>query len=617
MKITHKLFLGFAAVALLIGIVGYVSVNRSRAALQKAIGEASVVLAAGILDDIDRTIYHRIERWKSYVATNPRLNQTLISSNQEFKGLDDLQGYIKQRDREWISAPKGENTPFMKEILNNRLSQRLKRRIDFYEKREGYRVFAEVFVTNKYGVNVAQSGRTSDYYQADEEWWQVAKRDGFYIRDVEYDESAGVYSTDIGIRIDEARGNFLGVMKAVLNIEGVFGIIRELEVKGAGIRHFKLFTKDGRLIYSPHKFEFFKDASEDLFSQFGRKEEPGHVNYFIGYEPEEEKEVLLAHAHSRGYKDYKGLGWILIIEQEAKEVFAPVARLRAGLLFISFVIIIWALLIGGFVSRSVSRSSDRLQKAYTQLRQTQDQLIQAEKLNAVGQLASGVAHEVKNPLAIMLQGLYRIEKKMPSEQKDIAETLTMLKNSVARADNIINSLLDFSRSSRLKLAPEDINNIIKESLDLVRARFKFENVQIVHKIKKDMPKVLVDKNRVEQVFINVLLNAIQAMPKGGTITVRCLDKTLNEIRRGIGRRQEDFFRPQERAVIVEFEDTGAGISEENLKKIFDPFFTTKAGRTGLGLSVSQNIVFMHKGLMYIKSQPNKGTRVTIILKTAV
>jgi len=136
--------------------------------------------------------------------------------------------------------------------------------------------------------------------------------------------------------------------------------------------------------------------------------------------------------------------------------------------------------------------------------------------------------------------------------------------------------------------------------------------------KKDIPKVLADKNKLEQVFINILLNAVQSMPRGGKIIIRSYDKQLEEVKNGIGRRKEDYFQVGEKVVIVEIEDTGVGIPEENLKKIFDPFFTTKGptGGAGLGLSVTRNIITMHKGLIDIESQTGKGTKVIITLKIA-
>nr|MBU1328723.1 HAMP domain-containing protein [Candidatus Omnitrophota bacterium] len=264
------------------------------------------------------------------------------------------------------------------------------------------------------------------------------------------------------------------------------------------------------------------------------------------------------------------------------------------------------------------KAEEGLREAYMKLKEMQDQLIQAEKLNAVGQLASGVAHEVRNPLGIILQGVNYLEKRISGKEEDVSEILIMLKDSVKRADKIINALLDFSRAASLKMEPEDVNSILETSVSLVKTRFNLANIDIKMETKKDMPRVLADKNKLEQVFINMLLNAAQAMPNGGKIIIRSCDKKLEKITNGIGRRENDYFQTGENAVIVEIEDTGSGISEENLKKIFDPFFTTKGptGGSGLGLSVSRNIVSMHKGLIDIKSQIGKGTTVTIILKIA-
>ncbi|MCK9572396.1 MAG: ATP-binding protein [Candidatus Omnitrophica bacterium] len=259
---------------------------------------------------------------------------------------------------------------------------------------------------------------------------------------------------------------------------------------------------------------------------------------------------------------------------------------------------------------------EEINKANVQLTEAQDQLIQAEKLNAVGQLASGVAHEVRNPLGIIVQGVNFLEKKVPVDGKDIAEVLAMIKDSVKRADAIVASLLDFSRAANLGLQPENIDSIISDSLNLIKNQPELKAIAIDNQVPSGLAKVLVDKNKLEQVFINILLNAIQAMPNGGKLVIRGYEKQLNEIRHGIGNRENDHFKLGEKAVVVEFEDTGVGIPEEYLDRVFDPFFTTKGprGGSGLGLSVSRNIMHRHKGLIYLSSQPGKGTIITIILK---
>jgi signal transduction histidine kinase len=261
----------------------------------------------------------------------------------------------------------------------------------------------------------------------------------------------------------------------------------------------------------------------------------------------------------------------------------------------------------------------QVREAYERLKETQGQLIQAEKINVIGQLASSVAHEVRNPLGVILQGVNYLESKISAKEGDILEVLTMLKDNISRADKIINSLLDFSRVDSLNLKAEDINSILEASLTLVKASRKLENIDVIMETKKDLPVILADKNKLEQVFINLLLNAIQAMPDGGKIIVRSYAKQLEEVRDGVGMRAQDTFQIGEKAVIVEIQDTGVGIPEGNLKKIFEPFFTSKGPGVGvgLGLSVTRNIIDMHKGLIDIESQVDKGSKVVIIFKIAV
>ncbi|MDP3042368.1 MAG: ATP-binding protein, partial [Candidatus Omnitrophota bacterium] len=262
------------------------------------------------------------------------------------------------------------------------------------------------------------------------------------------------------------------------------------------------------------------------------------------------------------------------------------------------------------------QKAKELKEAYKQLQELQDTLIQAEKLNAIGQLASGVAHEVKNPLGIIMQSVEYLEGKLLPSEKHAPEALRIIKNNIKRADNIIRVLLDFSRVSKLERKPEDINSILENSLVLIQHRVTLENIKIIRELGKGLPHVLVDKSKLEQVFINIFLNALQVMPEGGSLFIRTYQAKLSKPKKGVGAREEDYFRLGENVLMVEIEDTGAGIPPENLKKIFDPFFTTKdqGEGTGLGLSVTRNILIMHKGLIEIESQLGRGTKVIITLK---
>ncbi|MFA5276577.1 MAG: ATP-binding protein, partial [Candidatus Omnitrophota bacterium] len=238
----------------------------------------------------------------------------------------------------------------------------------------------------------------------------------------------------------------------------------------------------------------------------------------------------------------------------------------------------------------------KLEESLEKLKEAHLQLVHAEKMEAVGRMASGVAHEVKNPLGIILQGVNYLEGALPLEQKDSRQMLQMMKESIKRADNIVHALLDFSRTEELKIDLQDINNIIESSIVLVRNKLKHSSIELIFELGKNLPKVPANKEKMEQVFVNLFDNAMDAMPKGGKLYIRS-------------------YLSGEKAVIVEVEDTGLGIDKDVIGKVFDPFFTTKnrAEGTGLGLSIVKSIVEMHKGLISVESKRGEGAKFTIVL----
>ncbi len=150
------------------------------------------------------------------------LRQYLRDSNQEFQDMQDVYSVIDQRETEWIDADSEVITPFMMELIDNEISDQFRIHAFTYKESFGYEMYPEIFMTNSFGVNIAQTGKTSDYVQNDELWWIRANQDGVYISEVHYDESANVYSADIVLRINDNQGEFLGVIKAVTNVEQIY-----------------------------------------------------------------------------------------------------------------------------------------------------------------------------------------------------------------------------------------------------------------------------------------------------------------------------------------------------------------------------------------------------------
>ena len=150
------------------------------------------------------------------------LRQSLRDSNQDFQEMEDVYLVIEQREKEWTDTDWEVITPFMQELIDNKISEQLREHANKYQESFDYDLYPEIFVTNTYGVNIAQTGKTSDYIQNDELWWIRAKQDGLYISEIHYDESADVYSADIAMRINDNLGEFLGVIKAVTNVEQIY-----------------------------------------------------------------------------------------------------------------------------------------------------------------------------------------------------------------------------------------------------------------------------------------------------------------------------------------------------------------------------------------------------------
>lgn len=263
--------------------------------------------------------------------------------------------------------------------------------------------------------------------------------------------------------------------------------------------------------------------------------------------------------------------------------------------------------------RDLKATLCRLEASTAELRSTQLQLIHAAKLESVGTLSAAVAHEVKNPLQTVLMGLDFLENNVPRPKPDISLVLAEMRNAVRRAKDILAELLQLSAGSDLALLPQSLNPIIERSLWLMNFDLSRSHVSIQTELQSDLPLVLVDKGKIEQVFINLFSNALHAMPQGGTLSVSSRTEVFQ--RPGSDTTFGEFL-PGERLVTVEVRDTGVGIPPDNLGKVFDAFFTTKAPGvgTGLGLSIVKKIMKLHHGAVQIQNVAPHGVLVKLFMK---
>jgi two-component system, NtrC family, sensor kinase len=224
----------------------------------------------------------------------------------------------------------------------------------------------------------------------------------------------------------------------------------------------------------------------------------------------------------------------------------------------------------------------------TQRERMEEQMSQTEKLTSLGLLAAGVAHEVNTPLAVISNYIQMLARQMPEGDPRLGIIEKIVKQTF-RASEIVNNMLNFSRTGPSELADVDVNRVVEETLSLVAHPLKTSQIQVVKQLSEPLPPVRGSANKLQQVFLNLFLNARDAMPLGGMLEVRTASHNGS--------------------VEIEVVDTGNGISREHIHKIFDPFFTTKAGArgTGLGLSVSYGIIKEHAGKIDVRSTPGRGT----------
>jgi signal transduction histidine kinase len=636
MKIAKKLILSFIAVGLLVGFTGYVAIYFAESALEKNIIEGSDLLSKEILTSIEKNIYIRIIESQE-LADDPRVKNAIRISNEEFENIEHLEKYIEEKDVDWASGTFEEKEILVKNLIDHENSKILKNKINFYEGKYGHLVFAEIFTTNKYGANVAQSSITSDYKQSDEEWWQIAANEGFHINDVEYDQSAGVYSVDISMRINDDDGNFLGVMKSVVNLDDVLSSIQEAKLASNHPSiYFDLINSNNQIIYSTQQnWKIFEDISSKSYFHSLIEETKGHSvikeNDFM------EIGEIYSFARSEGYRDFAGLDWILVIGYDAQDVLSSVSSLKITIVVISILIGIVAVGFGLIISRSIVipirevikstqviskgeylghlkiRGNDEiaiLTKSFNSMSDSLQRSIRHGKNleevdNSKNEFMAMITHELRSPLTPIIGWCDALKNptilgKLDDKQSKAVNTIL---NNALNLQSLISDLLDAQKLEMGKMKFDKSKFSVSELMDRVVNNFehtvKVKNIVLIN-LTKDEITLTSDEKRIEQVLTNLINNSVDFVQKEtGKIEISC--KEEND------------------SLFFEVRDNGPGIEEEKQKLLFKKFYQADTslrrehGGTGLGLSICKGIIEGLGGEIFVNSVLGGGTSFHFIL----
>ena len=456
--------------------------------------------------------------------------------------------------------------------------------------------FVDLGIVNADGIQVAYAGPYqllgADYSQAD--WLKSVRQRKVYVSDVIFG-LRGVPHFIIALLIDV--GGQEWVLKATLDFIAINDLVEDIRIGETGLAF--IINRDGEFQTTPRRDMTAEvPMLKRMLSDEGNKSvlARGRAAITMAEDPVSGREVLYVTS------PLKNGNWFMVYQQDAGDAFSALSRIRTlGLV----VLLLGAIGIAVMAYLMARRMARKVEEADQEKEMMNDQVVEAGKLASVGELAAGIAHEINNPVAIMVEEAGWIQDLLDEgldrddNEREVQRALTQIRSQGTRCREITHKLLSFARKIDPTVERLCVNELIREMAKFCEQRAKYANVQIETSLVDAVPEVEASPSEMQQVLLNLINNAIDAMdPGGGQLDI-------------MSRVEDDH-------VVVSISDTGCGIPKANLQRIFDPFFTTKpVGKgTGLGLSIIYGIINKMGGEISVSSVVDKGTVFTIRLPAA-
>ena len=452
-------------------------------------------------------------------------------------------------------------------------------------RKEYHGAFVDLGLVNEDGVQIAYAGpfnlEMADYSSAG--WFEQAFTNESYISDV----FAGLRGSPHFIVATQRRvGNETFILKATIDFEAFNALVEGIRIGDTGFAF--IINREGKFQTSPQFEVSLNHAPYSGVLDGSIRSDRIHVV---------DGENRLGRSSIFTFAPLKQGSWLLCYQQETDDALGEVRQMIRLAIIALLVVAAGALVISFFVSRNLVSKFAEADREHTVMTH---QVIETGRLASIGELAAGIAHEINNPVAIMVQEAGWIDDLLNDDDPTSAENLEEINRAVGqirtqgdRCKEITYKLLSFARKTDPSVREVILNDIVEEVIGLTSQKTRYANVQIVRELSPDLPAIQASPTEIQQVLLNLVNNAVDAIDQpGGTVTVAT--------------------RTEGDAVVLEVSDTGKGIPEANLGRIFDPFFTTKpVGQgTGLGLSICYGIVEKAGGSITVESEIDEGTTFT-------